>query len=65
MSPTEQATSSLNFQLVVDALADYAKLTGVDFTENPFTQKIELSNSPEAILELLKEREKGLKKIVI
>ena len=61
MSPTEQATSSLNFQLVVDAFADYAKLTGVDLTENPFTQKIEHSNSPGAILELLKERENGFK----
>ena len=61
MSSTEKATSSPNFQLIVDALADYAKLTDVDLTRNPFTQKIEHLNSPKAILELLKEREKDFK----
>jgi len=42
-------------------LADYAKQTGIDLTENPFAEKIELSNSPEAILELLQERENAFK----
>ena len=61
MSPTGQLTSSSNFQLIIKALADYAKLTGIDLTKNPFTEKIELSNSPEAILELLQERQKAFK----
>jgi hypothetical protein len=62
MSSTGQATSSPpNFQLIIDALADYANLTGIDLTKNPFAERIELSTSPEAILELLQEREKSFK----
>ena len=63
MSSTGQATSSLStFQLIINAaLADYAKQTGIDLTKTPFAEKIELSNSPEAILELLQEREKAFK----
>ena len=64
MSSTGQATSpeSSNFQLIVKALADYAKLTGVDLTRNSFSEKIEHSVSPKAILELLQERENAFKK---
>ena len=61
MSLTGQATSTQNFQLVINAFADYANLTGIDLTENPFAEKIELSSSPEAVLELLQEREKAFK----
>jgi hypothetical protein len=61
MSSTGQATPSSNFQLIINALADYAKLTGMDLTKNPFAEKIELSTTPEAILELLLEREKAFK----
>ena len=62
MSSSGQATSSPpNFQLIINALADYANLTGIDLTKNPFVEKIERSNSPEAILELLQEREKAFK----
>ena len=62
MSSTGQASSSSsNFQLIVEALADYAKQTGINLTKNPFAEKIELSDSPEAILELLQEREKAFK----
>jgi hypothetical protein len=62
MSSTGQATSSTsNIQLIIDALADYAKITGIDLAKNPFAEKIELSNSPEAILELLLEREKSFR----
>ena len=61
MFSTGQVTSSANFQLIVEALADYAKLTGIDLTQNAFAEKIERSNSPEAILELLQEREKAFK----
>src|ERR1019366_6954123 len=58
MSSTGQATSSTsNFQLIVDALVDYAKITGVDL----FAATLEQSNSPEAILELPQEREKAFK----
>ena len=61
MSSTGQAISSTSFtsntQLVTNALADYAKITGIDLSNNPFAAAIERCNSPEEILELLQERE--------
>src|SRR6266700_6149013 len=65
MSSTVQATSSTSFtsniqwQLFTDALVDYAKITGIDLSKNPFAAAIERANSPGAILELLQEREKA------
>jgi hypothetical protein len=62
MSSSAQATSShSNFQLIIDALADYAKLTGIDLSKSPSAEKLKLSNSPQAILILLEEREKAFK----
>jgi hypothetical protein len=61
MSSTGQATSSSNFQLIINALADYAKQTGIDLAKNPFAERIELSKFPEDILKLLQEREKAFK----
>ena len=63
MSSTGQPTSSFStFQLIINAaLADYTKQTGIDLTKTPFAETIELSNFPEAIVELLQEREKAFK----
>lgn len=62
MSLTGQATSSFsNVQLIIAALADYSKETGIDFSNNPFATALEQSNSPEAILKLLQQREKAFK----
>jgi fungal STAND N-terminal Goodbye domain len=62
MSSTGQATSSTdNVKLIIDALADYAKETGIDLSKNPFAAKFEQSSSPDAILQLLGEREKAFK----
>jgi hypothetical protein len=65
MSSTGQATSSTsstsNTQLITNALANYAKITGVDLSKNPLDAAIEQSNSLETILELLQEREKEFK----
>ena len=63
MSSTGQATSSTsNIQLIINAaLADYAKVTGIDLARNPFFAVLEQSNSPEAILQLLQGREKAFK----
>jgi hypothetical protein len=68
MSEAEQATSSTsstsstsNIRLVTDALEKYAKITGNDLSKNPFAATLEQSDSPEAILELLQEREKAFK----
>ena len=69
MSSTGQATSSTsqaaasisNIQLITDALADYAKITGIDLSKNQFATVLAHSNSPEAILQLIQEREKAFK----
>jgi hypothetical protein len=62
MSSTGQTTSSVsNIQLIVDALADYAKVTGIDLSKNQFSAALEQSSSPETILELLRERERAFK----
>jgi hypothetical protein len=63
MSSTGQATSSTsNIKLIIDAaLADYAKTTGIDLSNHPSAATLEQSNSPEAILQLLQEREKAFK----
>ena len=65
MLSTVQATSStfstFNIQLITDALVDYANITGMDLSKNPFAAAIEQANSPGAILGLLQEREKAFK----
>jgi len=65
MSLTEQLTSSAsstsNIQLITDALAKYAQITGTDLSKNPFAASLEQATSPEAILQLLQEREKAFK----
>ena len=55
-------SSTSNAQLITDALAKYAEITGIDLAKNPFTAALEQSTSPEAILQLLLEREKAFKK---
>jgi hypothetical protein len=62
MSLTGPATSSSsNTQLIIRALADYSKQTGIDISNNPFAITLEQSNSPDAILQLLQQREKAFK----
>ena len=63
MSSTAQATSpASNFQSIIDAaLADYTKITGTALSETSIATAIQQSNSPEAILHLLHEREKTFK----
>jgi hypothetical protein len=55
------STSHTTIQLVVDALADYASQTGIDLSHNPFAEKLQQSDTPQAVLELLQEREKAFK----
>ena len=62
LSSTEKATSSTsNLQLIVNALADYAKTTGIDLSKNTFATALKQSNSLETILKLLEGREKAFK----
>jgi hypothetical protein len=60
MSSTTHTPQS-NFQLIIDSLANYANQTGIDLSNNPFADKLQLSNSPDAIIELLHDREKAFK----
>jgi hypothetical protein len=64
MSSIGQATSrssSSNLKWFTDALDDYARITGIDLTTNPFAGPLEQSDSLEAILQLLQEREAAFK----
>jgi len=62
MSSSPQATvSPSTFQSIVDALIDYSEKTGIDLANNPFADKLQLSNSPDDILQLLQERENAFK----
>jgi hypothetical protein len=63
MSSTGQATSSTSsIQSIIEAaLADYTKNTGIDLSKTPFAAAIEHSNSLEAILQLLHDRENAFK----
>jgi len=54
-------TSQSNYQLIVDALANYTNRTGIDLSKNPFAHKLQHASSPDAILELLHDREKEFK----
>ena len=53
--------SSPNFRLILDALDDYAKQTGIDLTKNPFADKLQGCNSPDSILALLQDKANAFK----
>ena len=62
MSSTGQATSSTeNVKLIINALADYARETGIDLTKNLFAVKLEQSRSSDDILQLLQEWERAFR----
>jgi hypothetical protein len=54
-------TPQSNYQLILHALANYADETGIDLSSNPFADKLQHSDLPDAILELLHDREKAFK----
>jgi len=47
--------------LIIDALADYANITGIDLSMNPFAAMLEESNSPEVSSDYSRD-ERGLSK---
>jgi hypothetical protein len=61
MPSTGETSSDSSIQSIVDALADYAKTTGIDLSKNRFAAALEQSTSPQAILQLLQGREKAFK----
>ena len=62
ISIMSSAASASTIRSIIDAaLADYTKLTGTDLSKTPFATALRQSNSPEAVLQLLHEREKAFK----
>jgi hypothetical protein len=60
--PAMLTSSTSTIPSIIDAaLADYTKLTGTDLSKTPFAIALEQSNSLEAVLQLLLEREKAFK----
>jgi len=60
MSSTQYtATHTSNFQLITNALRDYAKQTGIDLANHPSAERLELMDSPDAVLRIFEEREKA------
>ena len=55
-------SSTSTIHSIIDAALAYTKLTGTDLSKTPFAIALEQSNSPEADLQLLHEREKAFKK---
>jgi len=54
------STSTIH-SIIDAALADYTKLTGTDLSKTPFATALQQSNSPDAVIQLLHEREKAFK----
>jgi hypothetical protein len=48
-------------QLIENALSDYANQTGIDLTGKALAERLELLDSPDAILDLLEEQAKAFK----
>src|SRR5579863_2363308 len=56
LSTGHARTPHSNFQLIIDALVNYSNLTGIDLSQNPFAEKLQQCNTPDAVLDLLQER---------
>ncbi len=53
--------SSSRFRLILDSLGEYAKETGIDLTNNPFSTNLQGCNSPDEILQLIQDKAKAFK----
>ena len=54
-------TSPSNFQLIIDALDDYAKQVGMDLTKNPHAEALRGCDSPNAVFDLLQAKAQSFK----
>ena len=61
ISSTLTSMSPSNFRLIIDAFDDYAKQVGVDLTKNPLADALRGCDSPDAVLELLREKADAFK----
>ena len=59
MSSTTASTS--NFHLILHALDDYAKQTGIDLTKNPSAEILQNCDSSDSILQLLQSSAEAFK----
>jgi fungal STAND N-terminal Goodbye domain len=59
MSVTTASTS--NFRLILDALDNYTKQTGIDLTKNPIAESLQNCDSPDSVLQLLQNRAQAFK----
>jgi len=55
-------TPTSNFRLITEALHDYAKQTGIDLAKHPSAERLELLDSPDAVLRIFQERENAFGK---
>ena len=55
-------TPTSNFKLITEALQDYAKQTGIDLAKHPSAERLELVDSPDAVLQIFQERENAFRK---
>ena len=55
-STRQETARASNTQLFINALANYTNITGTDLSKGP---TLKMPSSPEAILQLLQEREKA------
>jgi len=53
--------SSTFEKIFAAAVDEYAKQTGINLSENPFSEKLEPATSPDGILQLFQEREVSFK----
>ena len=59
---TSTINTSPDFRSILEAAFDgYTRLTGVDLTTHPSAQRLQSCHSPEAVLQLLQEREASFK----
>jgi fungal STAND N-terminal Goodbye domain len=55
-SPMSESATSSNFQLIIDALAEYASQTGIDLAKHPFVDQIQNCDSANAIFQLIQDK---------
>ena len=61
-SPRSLTTTSVSFRSILDAALDnYSKQTGIDLMGHPSANKFQICNTPEDVLQLLRDRETEFK----
>jgi fungal STAND N-terminal Goodbye domain len=61
MSTGMTTSSTSNFRLILDALDDYTKQTGIDLAKNAFADSLQGCDSPDSVLQILQDRAQAFK----